>query len=106
MRNEKKLAFQSSRISELERQVADLEAENKAISLENEHIKRLLVEKNNSTAALMEKINEMQATYSENIAEVHRLQDCFNDAISKVKSIKSKYEKDAQTLISRIRHRE
>ena len=105
MKNEKKVAFQSKRIAELEKQVKCLEAENKSMEKDIDRYKKIISSKDVVIGSLQSKAAEYKKCHDAEMHEVFELKANLRTAISDAKASRAKYEKEMKSLIDRFRKR-
>lgn len=105
MRNEKKVAYQSQRIAELEKQVRHLEAENKSMSKDIDRYKSMISSKDATIKYLNEEAAEFRKRYDAGMQYIAKLKFDIKSAIRDAKSSQVKYEKEMSALIERMRKR-
>ena len=103
MKNEKKVAFQSQRIAELEKQVKCLEAENKSMEKDIDRYKKIISSKDETIVALQSETAEYKKRHDAEMHDVMELKASLRTAISDAKASRAKYEKEMKSLIDRIR---
>lgn len=103
MKNERKIAYQSQRIAELEKQVRHLEAENKSMSKDIDRYKNIISSKDAAIKYLNEEAAELMRRYDAGMQDIAELQSDLTVAIRDAKSSRLKYEKEMNALIERIR---
>lgn len=105
MRNEKKIAFQSRRIAELEKQVKSLEAENKSMERDIERYKKIISLNNTTIDKLNEQVIAMKNRYVSAISEATELNAHLKSIIDSARYTRNEYEQEIAALINRVKHR-
>lgn len=103
MRNEKRFAYQSQRIAELERQVKSLEAENKSMQCEIDRYKKIILSKDNAIDTLRRKAIVLKEHYDNAMHDAAELVSELQLAIYQADCLREKYKKEMRTLLNRIR---
>lgn len=104
MRNERKFAYQNRRIADLEAYVKDLEAENKMLSLEIEHHKKIILSKDQEIEAISQSMISLKEIYDKGIHDNYELKLRLQQAIAKADSVFGEYSAKIEALINRIKN--
>lgn len=104
MRNERKFAYQNRRIADLEAYVKDLEAENKMLSLEIEHHKKIILSKDQEIEAISQSMISLKEIYDKGIHDNYELKLRLQQAIAKADSVFGEYSAKIEAFINRIKN--
>lgn len=103
MNTKRKSDYQERKIKDLEKQIADLTAENNILSQEVKHKQHLLELKDRELNDSKKAILNMEFEYSEKMEEIKSLYIALNDAIKQARNMSSKFKTESKTLIERMR---
>lgn len=103
MRNEKKVAYQSQRIAELERQVKCLEAENKSMQKDIDRYKKIISSKDVAIDTLKKETFSANERYEDGMREIFDLRASLLSSIAKANAAREEFTTEMDSLITRIK---